>query len=117
MTQRHNIPEITPSIPNTPGLASQFGITAEHVGAEIALELDEVTYEGEIVEVHHDSVVLVDYTRSAPDEPVRHGSRTEPITVVLTQRARVWLDVHEDDFITDETGAVTLPGGPITLDD
>lgn len=99
-----------------PSMSSRFGITVEHVGEEIALQIGDVTYEGTLTEVHDSDVVLTDYLRSAPGQEHQSVVIAEPVTVTLTHGTQVWLGVDEDDFITDETGAVTLPGGPTTLD-
>lgn len=92
MTQRHNIPEI-------------FGITVDTIGQEITLEIDGATYEGTLSAVAGDDVTLTDYTRTTNNDHYPHQART--ITLTLTSRSRVWLDLHEDDFEC-VNGVVTL---------
>lgn len=92
----------------THNIAELFGITAEMIGEEIILQSGYDTYEGRLVAVDGADVTLADYTKTSPGDHYPHQSR-KPVTITLTTTDQVWLDLHEDDFVTDETGAVTLP--------
>lgn len=94
MAQLHNIPEI-------------FGITDDTVGQDIVVAIDDVTYEGRLAAIDGANITLEDCYPTAASNTSRcaHGR----YILTLTSSSQVWLDLHEDNFVVDATGAVTLP--------
>jgi hypothetical protein len=93
MTQ-HTLPEL-------------FGIDAETLYQDVVIQVGEVTYEGRLVAIDGDDLTLEDCTPTTANDVIPPDSGRHVVT--LSRTSQVWLDLHEDDFTTDETGAVTLP--------